>query len=542
MFATLIESSIRNLGAQAITEMAIGIMVAIFAIGVCLKVADRATRLTNYTPNLLSSIGIFGTFCGIVAGLLGFDMSNIDGSIASLLAGMKTAFITSLVGMALSIIFKLFLSGWKNGKKTKGPSDAIGVQDLYASMLEQNKNLEQLNLAIGGDGDSSLVSQLKLLKSDTNDNHRTHMRNMESQQAMFKTFEEDLRVQLKEFSEMLAKSATETVIEALKQVITEFNQKLTEQFGDNFKQLNAAVLELVTWQENYKQQLVEMQAQYALGVSTIKDSELSIANISEHSSAIPTNMQGLEQLLNTNQHQMDELTRHLEVFKDMRDKAVEAVPEIQEQITATLSGMKTGSEQLVSGITESSEKMHTAVMGSAVKLAEGTEQVHASLKSTSDTLLKDSTESTQLWKSTVSDLTRELSNLTEDVSNESKSIATNLRESSQEILEQNQRSLQVFESSFDDMKDHLENYIESSTDKQNEEMQRLYKGLQQEMENALGETGETVKKQIAVIDKALEHEINKSMSDMGDALTSITKRFTQDYTQLVNEMRKVTRT
>ena len=53
---------------------------------------------------------------------------------------------------------------------------------------------------------------------------------------------------------MMSKLATEQVIAALKTVIQDFNNNLTEQFGENFKQLNTAVLELVTWQENYKQQ------------------------------------------------------------------------------------------------------------------------------------------------------------------------------------------------------------------------------------------------------------------------------------------------
>lgn len=42
------------------------------------------------------------------------------------------------------------------------------------------------------------------------------------------------------------------MIEALRQVIVEFNQNLMEQFGENFKKLNRAVKDLVQWRENYK--------------------------------------------------------------------------------------------------------------------------------------------------------------------------------------------------------------------------------------------------------------------------------------------------
>ena len=48
-----------------------------------------------------------------MAGLLGFDVGDIDGSIEHLLSGMKTAFTTSLVGMGLSIFYKMLISvGW----------------------------------------------------------------------------------------------------------------------------------------------------------------------------------------------------------------------------------------------------------------------------------------------------------------------------------------------------------------------------------------------------------------------------------------------
>jgi len=42
------------------------------------------------------------------------------------------------------------------------------------------------------------------------------------------------------------------LVEALRDVIHDFNNKITEQFGDNFKELNEAVGRLLIWQEDYK--------------------------------------------------------------------------------------------------------------------------------------------------------------------------------------------------------------------------------------------------------------------------------------------------
>lgn len=66
----------------------------------------------------------------------------------------------------------------------------------------------------------------------------------------------------------MAKGATEQIIDALRQVIIDFNQNLTEQFGENFKALDASVKKLVEWQGNYKTQIEQMSEQYQQSVES----------------------------------------------------------------------------------------------------------------------------------------------------------------------------------------------------------------------------------------------------------------------------------
>ena len=66
----------------------------------------------------------------------------------------------------------------------------------------------------------------------------------------------------------MAKGATEQIIDALRQVIIDFNENLTEQFGENFKALDASVKKLVEWQENYKTQVELMSEQYQQSVES----------------------------------------------------------------------------------------------------------------------------------------------------------------------------------------------------------------------------------------------------------------------------------
>lgn len=119
----------------------------------------QKNSIRNY-KNEIVSLGVLGTFVGIAVGLFHFDVTDIKSSMPQLLEGLKTAFITSGVGIFFSILLSIF----------------------------------------------------KPLKNN---------------------------------------SKSET-LEALELIVTEFNHNLTEQFGDNFKQLNEAVKNMIIWQEGYK--------------------------------------------------------------------------------------------------------------------------------------------------------------------------------------------------------------------------------------------------------------------------------------------------
>lgn len=71
-------------------------------------------KLVEMVPDILTSLGILGTFVGLVWGLRGFDPQTYEAmatSISSLVNGIKVAFITSIYGIALSMAFSYWLKG-----------------------------------------------------------------------------------------------------------------------------------------------------------------------------------------------------------------------------------------------------------------------------------------------------------------------------------------------------------------------------------------------------------------------------------------------
>lgn len=101
--ALALESFLKGQEAQNITAFFVWLIIVAFVVAIICYRADKMRGFAHYAPNLLTSLGILGTFVGIVIGLMSFNPEEIDSSIANLLGGLETAFMTSLVGMAAAI-------------------------------------------------------------------------------------------------------------------------------------------------------------------------------------------------------------------------------------------------------------------------------------------------------------------------------------------------------------------------------------------------------------------------------------------------------
>src|SRR5690606_1479409 len=139
ILSPLLESALNNTTANALTEFFLWLMIAIFILSIMWRKKGKHSSLVQYTPTLLTSLGILGTFAGIIIGLLSFDPNNIDGSISILLEGLKTAFITSLAGMFLSILFKgLVSSGFIDHTPAEDElPEEVSAKDIFLVIQQQ---------------------------------------------------------------------------------------------------------------------------------------------------------------------------------------------------------------------------------------------------------------------------------------------------------------------------------------------------------------------------------------------------------------------
>lgn len=286
-------------------------------------------------PSIFTTAGIFFTFLGIAEGLYEFNPQKIDASIPALLDGLKTAFIASVVGVgaALSLKLRYAVIGVKRSNTSAGPEGAT-VDDLYAQLAGIQQCL------VGAD-DSTLLSQLKLGRQDTNDRLDALSR---SQTA---------------FMQRLAENNSKALIIALQEVIRDFNTKITEQFGDNFKQLNQAVGAMLDWQDQYRAQMSEMIEQQSHTAANMEHAASQYGRMVTQTGAFTVVAERFGGLLTGLEQQREQITASLEHLGKLLESTTNSLPRIENKVLEL-------TQQITFGVKQNQDDMTKVLRDSTV--------------------------------------------------------------------------------------------------------------------------------------------------------------------------------
>lgn len=287
------------------------------------------------------SLGVLGTFIGIFMGLQDFNPANMKNSIETILIGLKTAFFTSIAGMgtalALSIFQKLF---------NRNLDDAENQERILSEISEKLNHLEKLNQTQETDKIIGELERLRTIQSDTRDETKkvaisidelranSNKENRELIDILNINFDQMNR-SLEIAIEQLSKGATEEIINALKQVIEEFNQELQTQFGENFVKLNESVINLVEWQNNYKSHIEHIEENLQISSASIEKSKESLDVISSKNQEILNVYTNLKHIIKIYDIEIKDLTRHLETYAKLSLSAESMFSTITHNISQT---------------------------------------------------------------------------------------------------------------------------------------------------------------------------------------------------------------
>jgi len=287
------------------------------------------------------SLGVLGTFIGIFMGLQDFNPANMKNSIDTILIGLKTAFFTSIAGMgtalALSIFQKLFDKDMDDGENQDRILSEISNKLNHLVKLDSSQNtdkiideLERLRTVSSDNRDETkkITIIINELKKNSSKENQTLISILN---LNFNKMNHSLEIAI----EKLSKGATEEIINALKQVIEEFNQELQTQFGENFVKLNESIINLLQWQNNYKSHIEDLENHLKLSASSIEKSKDSLEIISSKNQDILKVYQELKHIINIYDRQINELNTHLKTYANLSSSAESMFSSITNNIANT---------------------------------------------------------------------------------------------------------------------------------------------------------------------------------------------------------------
>jgi len=206
--------------------------------------------ITKRDKNLVTVIWILWTFIWIILGLIAFDTADIEHSIWTLLNWLKTAFLTSIFWLIASLVLG-FLEKKESSDEVKNDSDFL---------IEIRNELRKQNNSSGSN--SELLEELKKLNSSNN----------------------NLENSFQNFAKEMSENNSKALVEAMSNVMNDFNSKINNQLWESFKDLSKSVESMVIWQENYKNNIETSQNIFEKSTTSLEKSSIAFEKIVKNSS------------------------------------------------------------------------------------------------------------------------------------------------------------------------------------------------------------------------------------------------------------------
>lgn len=465
-----------------------------------------------------SNFGVLGTFIGITYGLWFFDSNNLNVSVPTLLEGMKTAFVTSVIGM----IWALFLRKCLRTGIDKYNEENSEVGKDYSQLIADNnvtqqKILESLNLlinTIGGDGDSTLVSQIKNLRTENRDELRA--------------LKSEFIAEFKKFAETMAENNSKAFIEALKETIQDFNTKIQDQFGENFKQLNIAVGKLLEWQENYKITLESICGQYKEIGQNLDLSKIAMEAMAEHSNHIEKTANSLSDIIVTAEKYEEELKETLNNLVQISNQAKEAVPNIEGLFDSAIdksnkltldyiANITKGQNEGVQSMIAANDTLNNIIADSVDKALAKNNEIMDKYVDVQNDIIRVCQQSLETVDNKLKDELNKMDTITRD-------LVHNLEVKAKDIDNNNAKAIEAIKAA-------TENLENSSLE--------VTKRVGDIIVKITNDSNESLKKQQENMIKNLSDTSNALIKGFATELAKISQKFAQDYGPITNRLRTI---
>jgi len=182
-------------------------------------------QLSEIIPGLLTSLGILGTFVGLVTGLRGLKIYDVGPdelarSVSQMINGMVTAFSTSIAGVSCSLVFNIMCKS-ATGKAIKALDD---FQDVFSDIIMQRPVDDSVRLIIQQEDQGMIL--------------RNSMETVTYQisQGITNTVGQSMAPVVQQMSEFIL-GQTQTQIDGLNVIVQNFVKQMNSALNGNMQQM-----------------------------------------------------------------------------------------------------------------------------------------------------------------------------------------------------------------------------------------------------------------------------------------------------------------
>lgn len=403
-------------------------------------------RMLDTAAGTLVGLGLLGTFLGLTLGIKGFDSSNterINESIQGLLAGMGTAFLTSLLGMTFSILFTAADKALRHRlyKDVKELTDKLDseyyIDDLVLANINQQNIVNQLYKALKNDLQQQALEIANKLTYTNAEGQNVTIGNAireiltenTKQSKALMSFSTDLAMELNQgFDETLSRQMQQKIVPLMESVdaTTKAVVEHIDKMADTVSSPATDMMQNVVGE--LKQSMQSLLNEFSTGLSGSATSELEnlamqLGTATQAMADFPKNMENISATL---QVTIEEVKHAIsEISNTSANANSTAMQQMQEQITyatGAISNAITEVKEVMSGISQSSQEQNNQMVS---KLADAAEKMGSFLTGTISTLSNSVQQSVKGITDDINNKQTDLIALQEDTTSQTKKLLEN---------------------------------------------------------------------------------------------------------------------
>lgn len=404
-------------------------------------------RLLDTAAGTLVGLGLLGTFLGLTLGIKDFDSSstqNIQKSIQLLLSGMGTAFITSLVGMLLSMIYSFCEKYWRNRLSkhlhvlTKKLDSLYYIDDRTLDDLNEQALAKSIASTMKEVVEHEMRSVVNALNEKLTYNNesgeattianaiREILKENQEQSKALKSFSTDLAIELNNgFDEVLSRQMQQKILPLMENVDAT-TKAIVEHIDQMASLVSSPATDMIqTVVDELKNSMSEMMKEFSSGLSGSATNELEtlahqLGTAAQSMADFPNNMAHISSTLQVTIEEVKNAVS--EISHTSANANSTAMQQMQEQITFATSAISAAIAEVkdvMSGISQSSQEQSNQMVS---KLADAAEKMGTFLSGTISTLSSSVQQSVKSITDDVNNKQADLIALQEDTTSQTKKL------------------------------------------------------------------------------------------------------------------------